>query len=247
MRLTLKQYKTSGVLVNKYNPLHNLLSGASGHKELKDFTTKALSIVPQEAVDITCQPSYDGTTNLIINDDRTIPKIINSKFTKLEGNRFKVVERNQKNQTNIYDEEHLDNDTSLFLTSTKFPKVLLYNVNYSGQLKGGNYTFYFKYVDDDFNETPIIAESGQVCVFKGTLSNLCNLRWYCDTGKRSTFIKCFISNCCDILSDGLTWILRINACKYIMFAIQAILLELALMNTRKSFNRLTSRTIRLIL
>lgn len=171
MRLTLKQYKTSGVLVNKYNPLHNLLSGASGHKELKDFTTKALSIVPQETVDITCQPSYDGTTNLIINDDRTIPKIINSKFTKLEGNRFKVVERNQKNQTNIYDEEHLDNDTSLFLTSTKFPKVLLYNVNYSGQLKGGNYTFYFKYVDDDFNETPIIAESGQVCVFKGTLSN----------------------------------------------------------------------------
>ena len=171
MRLTLKQYKSTGVLVNKYAPLHNLLAGTGDDKKIVDFTTTKLSLYPQQKEDITCQPSYDGTVNLIMNDDTTVPKIINSKFTKLEGNQFKVITRNQKNQTNIYDEENLENDTSLFLTSFIFPKFHLNNVTYAGQLMGGNYTFYLKYCDDDYNETDVMAESGQVAIFKGIITN----------------------------------------------------------------------------
>ncbi len=155
--------------MNKYQPFHNLMKlSKEGVKTLSNFTTTKLSIVPSKAVDITCQPSYDGTVNLIINDGMTAPKIVNSKFTKTGGNQFNVITRNQKNQTNIYDEEHLDSDTSLFLTSMKYPHIHLLNVGVNGRLQGGNYTFYVKYCDEDYNETDIVAESGQIMVTKGT-------------------------------------------------------------------------------
>ena len=45
------------------------------------------------------------------------------------------------------------------------------SVDYFGQLKGGNYTFYVKFADNDFNKTDVVCESGQISVFNGTLSS----------------------------------------------------------------------------
>ena len=45
----------------------------------------------EHPVNIECQPSYDGTVNLILNDDLNPPKIINTRFTKLEDNKFKII------------------------------------------------------------------------------------------------------------------------------------------------------------
>ena len=36
-----------------------------------------------------------------------------------------------------------------------------------GQFKGGNYTFYIKFGDADYNQTDVVAESGIVSVFNG--------------------------------------------------------------------------------
>ena len=44
----------------------------------------------------------------------------------------------------------------------------LVKIGYYGQLKGGNYTFYIKFADNDYNKTDVVGESGIVSIFKGT-------------------------------------------------------------------------------
>ena len=63
-----------------------------------DFNTEELSIDLNNPLNIECQPSYDGTVNLIINDDKNPPRIINSRFTKIEDGRYRIINRNQKQQ-----------------------------------------------------------------------------------------------------------------------------------------------------
>ena len=50
-----------------------------------------------------------------------------------------------------------------------FSYVKLNEVNTGGQLKGGNYTFYVQFGDEDGNKTDIVCESGTVSIFKGTI------------------------------------------------------------------------------
>jgi hypothetical protein len=47
----------------------------------------------------------------------------------------------------------VDETTRLFRTTSTFLHVDLTDVESGGELKGGNYKFYFKYGDEDFNET----------------------------------------------------------------------------------------------
>ena len=89
----------------------------------------------------------------------------------LENNRYKIINRNQIKQSNLYTENELDQQTRLFRNVTRIPKIQFKNVDYFGTLKGGNYIFYIKYSDSDYNETDIVAESGIISVFKGDLSN----------------------------------------------------------------------------
>ena len=135
--------------------------------ELVDFITNELSFNLQNPVDILPQYSYDGSVNLILNDGLNIPRLINSRFTVTGKNTYKVIDRKGDNDTNIYDQgEQFDVDTSLFKNVNKIPK-LEYLGTSSGNLKIGNYHFYFKYADADGNESDWVAESGLVSVFMG--------------------------------------------------------------------------------
>ena len=49
----------------------------------------------------------------------------------------------------------------------KIPKLKFLGTSSGGNLKVGNYFFYFKLADADGNETDFIAESGLVSVFIG--------------------------------------------------------------------------------
>lgn len=118
-------------------------------------------------VDITCQQSYDGSINLIINDNKNIPRLINTRFSPLQNNTYEIVDREGNNDTNLYDEDQFDTDTSLYKRVNKLPKVKLLDISNSGNLKVGNYVFYFTYADADDNETDFIAESGLVSCFIG--------------------------------------------------------------------------------
>ena len=136
--------------------------------ELVDFVTNELSFDLSHPVNILPQYSYDGSVNLILNDGLNIPRLINSRFTVTGRNTYKIIDRKGDNDTNIYDQgEQFDVDTSLFKNVNKIPK-LEYLGTSGGNLKIGNYHFYFKYADADGNESDWVAESGLVSVFAGT-------------------------------------------------------------------------------
>lgn len=135
--------------------------------ELVDFITDELSFNLSNPVEILPQYSYDGSVNLILNDGLNIPRLINSRFTVTGRNTYKVIDRKGDNDTNIYDQgPQFDVDTSLFKNVNKIPK-LEYLGTANGNMKIGNYHFYFKYSDADGNESDWVAESGLVSVFMG--------------------------------------------------------------------------------
>lgn len=137
--------------------------------QLVDFETNELGFSLSHPVNVLPQYSYDGSVNLIINDGKNVPRLINSRFSPIGRNQYQIVDRKGNNDTNIYDQgEQFDIDTSLYKTYTSIPKLEFINVYSGGNLSVGNYHFYFRYVDADGNETDFVAESGLVSVFKGT-------------------------------------------------------------------------------
>lgn len=137
--------------------------------ELVDFTTDELNFDLNHPVDILPQYSYDGSVNLILNDGKNIPRLVNSRFTALGKNQYEIIDRSGDNDTNIYDQgTQFDIDTSLYKRVINIPKLNFLGVYSGGNLKVGNYHFYFKYADADGNETDFIAESGLVSVFIGS-------------------------------------------------------------------------------
>ena len=148
-----------------YRPFLNLKR--DGNLDL--FSTDAIKGYDRShPVSIEVQPSYDGSVNLILTDDKNPPRIINSGFAVIGNGNGRFIHRNQDVETNIYNEETVEQTTRLISNSTVFPKLDLEDVSQGGQLKGGNYTFYIKFGDDDGNKTDIVCESGIVSVFKGT-------------------------------------------------------------------------------
>lgn len=172
VELDIKKYKQEGSLAHEYHALRNMINSEG---QIVDFNTDELEIDLNNPLNIECQPSYDGTVNLIINDDKNPPRIINTRFTKTEDNNYKIINRNQLEQTNLYKEGLIDRQTRLFRNINNIPKIDLLQIYNIGQLKGGNYTFYLKYADNDYNKTDIVAESSQVSIFKGKLTTVSSI------------------------------------------------------------------------
>ena len=136
--------------------------------ELVDFITDELSFDLNHPVNITPQYSYDGSVNLILNDGINPPRLINSRFSATGRNTYEIVDRKGNNDTNIYDQgEAFEIDTSLYKQVSKIPKIKFKGCSAGGNLKVGNYFFYFKLSDADGNETDFVGESGLVSVFIG--------------------------------------------------------------------------------
>lgn len=178
--------KPEGNLVYEYNPLkvlrlskpmdeNGLRPGEEGYDEdsaldtgsIVDLDTDKLQFSLNNPVDIICQSSYDGSTNLILNDNKNIPRLINTRFSPQSNNTYKIIDRIGDTDTNLYDEDTFDSDTSLYKRIQKIPKIE-YNGLRGGNLKVGNYVIYIKYADADNNETDFVAESGIISCFIGT-------------------------------------------------------------------------------
>lgn len=191
MKLTtyLSTLKTKGNLRYEYNPFHNYQTNVNLYKDsdgeitedstnnlyatagsLIDFTTDQLNFDLEHPVDIEVQPSYDGSVNLIINDNKNIPRLINSRFSVREKNTYEIVDRIGENDTNIYNSKDFEKDTSLYFRYKSSPKIqFIRHIN--GNLGVGQYCYYFVYCDADDNESDIIAESGLIPVFLGNDSD----------------------------------------------------------------------------
>ena len=136
--------------------------------ELVDFITDELSFSLENPVNIIPQYSYDGSVNLILNDGVNIPRLINSRFSATGKNTYEIVDRKGNNDTNIYDQgDQFDIDTSLYKRVVSIPKIEFKGISSAGNLKVGNYHFYFKLSDADGNETDFVGESGLVSIFIG--------------------------------------------------------------------------------
>ena len=143
--------------------------------ELTDFETNELSFDLNHPVDILPQYSYDDSVNLILNDGKNVPRLINSRFSAKGKNQYQIVDRKGDNDTNIYDQgSQFDIDTSLYKRVVEIPKLRFIGASSGGHLPVGNYHFYFKYSDADGNETDFVAESGLVSLFIG--NDPCSVR-----------------------------------------------------------------------
>lgn len=143
--------------------------------QLVDFETDQLNFNIHNPVNITPQWSYDNSVNLIINDGLNPPRLINSRFSATEKNKYQVCNRKGNNDSNIYDQGvQFDIDTSLYKKMNTIPKLRFLGVSYGGNLSIGNYHFYFRYVDEDGNESDYFAESGLVSIFIGNSADSIN-------------------------------------------------------------------------
>lgn len=168
IKTEVKKFLQEGDLSYKYSAFRNMQDESGA---LVDMNNKDLNFKLTHPVEIDVQPSYDGTVNLILNDDVNPPRIINSRFSVVEDKRFKIIDRNGDNDTNIYNTENFDLETRLFKNSNNIPFIDFLGLQEGGNLKAGNYSFYFKYVDADGNESDIIAESGTIPVHEGGLND----------------------------------------------------------------------------
>ena len=169
----LNTLQTEGFMAYEYNPLHNYrLTEASATQQagsIVDLDTEELQFDLKNPVEIEVQSAYDDSVNLILNDGKNQPRLINSRFSQRQLGKYEIVDRIGDNDTNLYDSgTQFSQDTSLYKRVQDIPKVVFKEVIPTGNLKVGNYVLYFRYEDADGNETDFVAESGIISIFKGS-------------------------------------------------------------------------------
>lgn len=111
-----------------------------GKGSIIDLDTEELQFDLNNPVNVLPQWSYDGSTNLIINDGKSSPRLINTRFSPIGRNRYQIVDRKGDNDTNLYDQgQQFNIDTSLYKNVSKIPQLKYYGTLYSGNLPIGNY------------------------------------------------------------------------------------------------------------
>jgi hypothetical protein len=104
---------------------------------------------------------FDGSTNIIINDDEHNPRLINSGFSVQEDNTFLIPEHYTNIQNNIFDDTTLDQDTQLFKLYNSIPTVKFEGLEQGG-FKCGSYVFYFRLSDSHGNMSNVVQHSSIV-------------------------------------------------------------------------------------
>ena len=160
--------------------------------QLVDFITNELNFDLNHPIQITPTYSYDNSVDLIINDGISKPKLINSRFSAIGKNKYRIIDRNGNNDT-IYDKgEQFDIDTSLYKITSSIPEITFGGTASGGNLAIGNYHFYFKFSDLDGNESDFVAQSGLVSVFIGNNPESINTGFRSQNSNKS--IRFILSN-----------------------------------------------------
>ena len=162
--------------------------------ELTDFTTEKLNFDLNHPVQIECQPSYDGSVNLILNDDKNPPRLINTRFTPMENNTYKIINRMGNNDANIYDDDQFEIDTSLYKRISTLPRIVFDGIEDGGACKVGNYVFYFRYEDTDTNMTDFVGETGIVTCHVGGVNDIGSIKGGVKDENSNKLIKFTLSN-----------------------------------------------------
>jgi hypothetical protein len=159
---------SSNQMVPLYAPFMNY-GGDQNTYPLKNgpFVSSLFNFPVNKNVDMIIQPSYDGSVNMILTDGVNPMRIINSGFSTVNGSTYEIVVRDAGNEENKYNALDFENRMNLNLYTRTIAKVNFLGVFSGGQVKGGNYRYYFKYSTADGNETFFFGQSGLVQVFHG--------------------------------------------------------------------------------
>ena len=157
----------TGELQNAYTPLQNLITSDT----LGDFTTSNLKFDRYTPVDIVVTDEYDGSQNLILNDDTNEPRLVNTRISVEENHTFRIPEHAGSNVTNVYDDNTLSKDISLLKLYDHIPELTFNGFIEGGAFKCGSYVFYFKLSDADGNLTNTVQESGIIQMHIGPINS----------------------------------------------------------------------------
>lgn len=184
-----------GQLINGYAPFYNLCNEDQCISDCSTSGETGLNFSMCHPVDMLVQESYDGGVNLILNDGKNIPKIVNSRFSVQEDNTFQITDRIGFKDANLYDKNKFAVQSSLLPHVEEILHIqyggLLEN---TGTLKCGVYTFYFKYADQDNNMTAVQGESGLVYCHKGQINSPSSIRFGLENESTDKAVKFTLSN-----------------------------------------------------
>ena len=177
---TVKSDPTDGPIQYQYRPFYNLHNKQplTGQFPLNPLRLKAseAKIDINSDVSMFVEESYDGSANIIINDGKNSPKLINSRFYLTDSMQYKIGDRKGNVDTNIYSKENFISETNLIKTVNSLVKVDFDGLTNGGKMPIGNYTFYFKLADSDGNESDFIAESGRIVCHIGNINKPQHIR-----------------------------------------------------------------------
>lgn len=161
--------KSSGTLEPMYKPFNNY-GGDQGQFPQKNgpFISALFNFSSDKNMDLVIQPSYDGSVNVIMTDGKNPMRIVNSAFSSVNGETFEMIVRSSGNEDNRYNAEDFENRLNLNLFTKTIAKIGFQGVFSGGQVKAGNYRYYFKYATADGNETFFFGQSGLVQIAPGT-------------------------------------------------------------------------------
>ena len=170
----------NGRLIYKYAPFNNLkkLNTLTGTTDLFPLTLSSenAGINIDKPLDLNTEVSYDGSINLIVNDGKNPPKLINSRFYLTDSTSYNIADRKGNLDTNIYTETNFKTETNLIKSVKSIISVDFLGIFNGGIMPVGNYTFYFKLADSDGNESDFIAESGKVVCHIGDINQPRSIR-----------------------------------------------------------------------
>lgn len=129
------------------------------------FTDVILGYTFDDKVEIELQRSFDNTINIILTSAGNRILLINSWFSIENNNTFKIPNRQGNKDTNLYDVKNIIGQTNLQSNNNLLAFGTFTGLENGGQVKAGNYKYFFKLADSDGNETGVIFESNSVSVY----------------------------------------------------------------------------------
>src|SRR3990167_1835631 len=152
------------IFQRQYRPLMNYTTNNAPYTittPRQIMNTTLFSWDSTRQIDVFAREDYDNTVNLYFCDWLNPNRVINSGFDQ---------EGNIKNR--LYNDASFNSIMNQFLTTSTNLEVELREINTQGQLKYGNYIFYFRYVNASQNSTPFIVEDGPIQIFEGIITDM---------------------------------------------------------------------------
>ena len=176
-------WDVSGTKRNEYQPLKNVFDDVYIQDRVS-MTRAEFNFDHTHPIydEIQIVPSYDDSVDIIFTDFKNPVRIVNSGFRS----DWTITDRTIPAST-------FASSIALILQTETTPKISLQEIT-SGSLKYGNYIFFVRYADIDFNKSLFVAESNPISIFKGSSWCTIDIEGSVDGSNSTSGVKLSITN-----------------------------------------------------